>query len=439
MRIRKFLSIHLAIQQGLTAGLALLLAACSGLPRLAGAAPTEETLEPLQASGFLEAEEVSVVAESGGWVAEVLADEAEPVMQGQVLIRLDDGLLQAERARAEAAVGVARANLASLRAGADPEELAAAQAAIDEAEAALKGAQYAAGSAWAAASNPQAVDVQIVAAETQVALAARQIEIAQSQLEEARVKLGWLRTVDADFDGDSDAQDQDELAIEFQEYTVQILEANVRAAQAQFNGAQEKLDLLRAQRERPLSALAQANAAQSQVGIAEARVQLAQARYDLVANGALPEEIAIAEAQVALAEAQVALIDAQIAQLTLIAPIEGLVATRAVEVGETAQPGVALMTISDLSQLKLVVYIPETRIGQVRVGAPADVSVDSYPGETFRGVVTFVAREAEFTPRNVQTEEERVSLVFAVEITLENVDGRLKPGMPADATISILR
>ena len=175
------------------------------------------------------------------------------------------------------------------------------------------------------------------------------------------------------------------------------------------------------------------------MAIAQAQIDLAQAKYDLVKNGALPQEIRIAEAQVAALQSQVDLIEAKIAQLTLIAPIDGIVATRSIQVGETAQPNVTLMTISDLSALKLVVYIPDPQIGLVHQGAPVHISVDAEPGKIFDGVVTLIARQAEFTPRNVQTEEDRVSLVFAVEIAIDNTDGVLKPGMPADASIVVPR
>lgn len=409
---------------------ALWLAGCASLNGQAATGGNSEAAADLTASGFLEAEEIHVVAETSGRVAEVLVDESDPVKAGDVVVRLDDALLQADRAQAVAALNVARANLAQLRAGATPQELAAAEAAVNEASATLKGAQGAAGSAWAAAGNPQSIDVQIVAAQTQESLTLRQIDLAKVQLEEAQIKLNWLQSQSGD--------DRDGKAIEFQQYEVQILEANVRAAEAQYLGAQQKLDLLNQQRGRPLSALAQAHSAQSRVSIAQAQIDLAQAKFDLVENGALPQEIRIAEAQVAAVQSQIDLIEAKIAQLTLIAPIDGIIATRSIQVGETAQPNVTLMTISDLSALKLVVYIPDPQIGLVHQGALVHISVDSEPGKTFDGVVTLIARQAEFTPRNVQTEEDRVNLVFAVEIAIDNADGMLKPGMPADATILVL-
>jgi HlyD family secretion protein len=385
----------------------------------AGARP-----EPVEASGFIEAEEVNVVSEVSGRVAEVLADEADEVVDGQVLVRLDDGLLQAQREQAQAAVEVAQADLEQLVAGASDEEIAAAQAALDEAEARLAGTQWSYSQAASTVANPHGIDVQITSAETALGLAEQQIEMVRAQLEQERMHLDWLNHTDP----------RDELAIEFQEYTVQIAESNLRAAEAQYQGAQHELEMLQAQRERPLQEMLQRDQIYRQIGIAEGQVTLQQAQLELVQNGARGEEIAIARAQVALAEAQVGLIDAQLDQLTLFAPLDGTITTRAIEPGETASPGVPLLTIADLDVLKLVVYIPETQFGRVQLGAPVAVSVDAYPGETFMGEVVNIAREAEFTPQNVQTEEERVNLVFAVEVQIENEEGLLRPGMPADAT-----
>jgi HlyD family secretion protein len=121
--------------------------------------------------------------------------------------------------------------------------------------------------------------------------------------------------------------------------------------------------------------------------------------------------------------------------MTLTAPRDGVITERPASPGELAAPGAALMNLGDLDHVTLTVFIPETQIGRVGVGQAAHVAVDAYPGETFEGTVTFIALEAEFTPKNVQTEEERVNLVFAVKISLDNPDHRLKPGMPADAQI----
>jgi len=405
--------------------LSMAIAACSAdaLPEIAAA--NGETSAALTASGFLEAEEVSVVAEVSGRVEAVLVDEADAVTAGQVMVQLDDGLLQAQRLQALAAVEVARANLNKLLEGPTEEEIAAAKAAIDRARAALEGARRASDQAWDAANNPREVSVQIAATQLEVDQYRQQLDDLQAQLAEKQKEMEII------WDDDP----QDETRIEFLRYEMELLRAQIAAAQALYDGARRKLSLLQWQYGQPLALIAQARQAEAQIPVAEAQLALAQAQYDALVAPPRPQEIAIAEAQVDLAEAQVALIDAQIARLSLRAPIDGVVTTRAIAVGETASAGVPLLTIADLRTLKLVIYIPETQIGRVRLGAPVMVTVDAYPNERFEGEVTRIGREAEFTPRNVQTEEERVDLVFAVEVRLDNHDGRLKAGMPAEATI----
>jgi multidrug resistance efflux pump len=118
---------------------------------------------------------------------------------------------------------------------------------------------------------------------------------------------------------------------------------------------------------------------------------------------------------------------------TLISPVGGIVTRLAAHVGETAFPGQVLLAVSDLSSLKLTLYVREAELAHVRVGQELRVTADPYPSRVFRGVVTSIHQQAEFTPRNVQTQSDRLNLVFGVEATVENADGALKPGMPVDA------
>lgn len=183
-----------------------------------------------------------------------------------------------------------------------------------------------------------------------------------------------------------------------------------------------------------------------QLDTALANLANAQAQYDLAAAGARPEQLTAAEAQAQAAEAQaqaaeaqaeaaraaLSVLDAQIAKLTLKAPSAGVVLVRAIQPGEFAVPGATLLTLADLSQLTLTVYVSEERYGQITLGQTASVTVDSFPGQTFTGTVTHIANQAEFTPRNVQTEAGRRTTVYGIELALDNPDGKLKPGMPAD-------
>lgn len=134
-----------------------------------------------------------------------------------------------------------------------------------------------------------------------------------------------------------------------------------------------------------------------------------------------------------LAERQ--LLELQLDKMSIRSPMDGIVARRSLRTGEVASPGSTIMVVSNLDQVELTLYVPEREIGRVKPGQRAEVKVDSFPKESFPGLVTFIATRAEFTPRNVQTQQDRLSLVFAVKVRIPNPDLRLKPGMPADAVI----
>jgi multidrug resistance efflux pump len=201
------------------------------------------------------------------------------------------------------------------------------------------------------------------------------------------------------------------------------------------DGAEAYLAELGQQIANPLVLEAQVNAAKAQHEVATAAVAVAQAHLDGLQIGATPEQIAAIEAQVEIAETALEALTVQLDKLTLDAPITGLVLARPVHVGEVALPGAPLMTLADLTLVTLTIYVPEDQLGKVQIGQPVSVTVDAYPDRTFDGAVTFVASEAEFTPKNVQTREERVNMVFAVKVEVPNPDHALKPGMPADALL----
>ncbi len=148
-------------------------------------------------------------------------------------------------------------------------------------------------------------------------------------------------------------------------------------------------------------------------------------------------ELDRAESAYLQAKSQLESIDASLTDAKLEAPISGIVMTKNLEVGETAFPGVAVVTLADLSKVWIKIYVAEPVMGLINLGDEAKVMVDSYPGRVFLGKVIVISQEPEFTPKNVQTQEERTKLVFAVKIELENSDMSLKPGMPADAEILI--
>ncbi|MDO9066100.1 MAG: efflux RND transporter periplasmic adaptor subunit, partial [Chloroflexota bacterium] len=153
--------------------------------------------------------------------------------------------------------------------------------------------------------------------------------------------------------------------------------------------------------------------------------------------GASPEQVRVAQAGVAQADAAVLSLLVMLDQSTLRAPIAGLVIARSVEEGEMAIPGASLLTLANLDEVRLTLYIAEDRIARVRLGQTVRVQVDSFAGRAFEGKVSYISPQAEFTPRAVQTQEERVKTVFAVRVTIANQDHALKLGMPADAVLGL--
>jgi hypothetical protein len=221
------------------------------------------------------------------------------------------------------------------------------------------------------------------------------------------------------------------------QYQLQAARARLEMAEIALAGAQRQVEHLGSIRDRPLQLIARANTAEAAYHQAEAAVLVAAANLAAVKADPTAEDIAVAHAKVQETEAALAALEVQLAKQNLTAPRHGLVAQKLINPGELAAPGAVLLELSDIETVDLTVYIPETQIGRVKIGQPAQVSVDAYDDEQFEGTVSFIAHEAEFTPRNVQTQEERVNLVFAVKISLDNDDQRLKPGMPADARILI--
>jgi len=151
----------------------------------------------------------------------------------------------------------------------------------------------------------------------------------------------------------------------------------------------------------------------------------------------LEKGVAVAQAAVEEARAGLAALEAQRDKMLLRAPAGGLVLERIVSVGEIIPPGTAALRIADLDRIRLTVYVPQADVGRLRLGQIVQVQVDSFPGESFEGTVRHIATEAEFTPKSLPTEEDRATLVFAVQVDMPNSEHRLKPGMPADAVIEL--
>jgi HlyD family secretion protein len=235
-----------------------------------------------------------------------------------------------------------------------------------------------------------------------------------------------------------------------EEYRIQLkqADANLASLDAAYRLAQEgsrKEDVIQAEAAytsanadylRMKDLLASATITQKQYDDAYARFVAAEQTYRKAKSGLRPEEINGARARRDAAAAQVDLLQKRIRDCAVIAPAPGTLTLRAVEPGELVGMGSNIARLTYLDRVKLTIYVNEGELGRVTLGQPADVTIDTFGADKpFKGTVVYISPNAEFTPKNVQTREERTKLVFAVKIEIENPDGALKPGLPADAIL----
>jgi len=176
---------------------------------------------------------------------------------------------------------------------------------------------------------------------------------------------------------------------------------------------------------------------------AEARAETAQAGVSVAQAASREVEIqraALSSAQSREKElrAQLEAAKTQLGYTEIRSPLDGVVLTKNIEPGEFVNPGTPVVTIANIDDLWMNIYIPETQTGLVKLGQDVRVTVDSFPNEAFKGKITFVSAESEFTPKTIVTQEERIKLVYRTKVSLENTQQRLKPGMPADAEIPLM-
>jgi HlyD family secretion protein len=170
---------------------------------------------------------------------------------------------------------------------------------------------------------------------------------------------------------------------------------------------------------------------------ADATFKAAQQRYNEAIEGSRREDIAIAQANLNEASASLGLSRVNLDYTVLHAPSTGVITVRQAELGEVVAPGTPVVTLADLDHIWLRAYIAETELGRIHWGQDATITTDTYPGKQYHGRISFIAPDAEFTPKSVQTYQERVTLVYRIKIDIDNPNHELKPGMPADAHIDL--
>ena len=346
----------------------------------------------IRVSGNIEVTDAEVSFKIAGRVDSRLVDEGELVQKGATVALLDRSDLLSELAMRQAELRGAQAALAELEAGSRPEEIAEAEAALKKAQAFL--------SELETGSRPQ----EIAVGEATVARA--RADLADAETNYKRVKDLYERQMAA-------AQEYDSAKAQYE------------AALARLQEATEQLKLIK---EGP-----------RKEEIEQARSALAQAQqhFNLVKRGPREETIEQARARMEQAKANLGLTETRLGYATLVAPLSGVVLSKNIEPGEYVAPGTPVVTVGDLENVWLRAYVNESDLGRVKVGQRVRVATDTYPGKAYEGRLSFIASQAEFTPKNVQTEKERVKLVYRVKIDIPNPKMELKPGMPADAEIML--
>lgn len=352
-------------------------------------------------SGNIELTEVNIGFKTAGRLIERNVDEGDTVKKGQVIARLDRDQLMAQKAREEAGLESAVAQRAQAQTSLEWQKQTLA-ADIEQKKADLSSAEARLSELENGSRPQEKLDAQAA------------VDSAASELE--RAKRDWDRA--------------------------QTLYKNDDISTAQF-------DQYRTRWESAEAALKQARERNSLV-LAGPRVEQIKAQAALVerARGALKmaeanalemkrreQELTTRRAEIGRSKASIALIASQLDDTVAISPVDGVVLVKSADVGEVLAAGTTVVTIGDIEHPWLRGYINETDLGRVKLGTKAKVTTDSYPGKVYPGRVTFIASEAEFTPKQIQTQQERVKLVYRIKIEIENPQHELKSNMPADAEI----
>ncbi len=360
--------------------------------------------DTIKISGNIELTEVSIGFKTPGKLMELLVEEGDVVKAGQVIGRLDTAQLESQKRMAEAAVAAAEARLDQLR------------SAISFQEQNLEGMTMQRRAEVAVADSQ--LDELLAGSRHQEKEQAR-AAAAQAEAEAARAEADWKRAQTLFATEDISTADRDRAKAAYESTQAALRQLRERLALVEEGARTETIQTAKAQVARAKAALRTTEAGQ----------------FDL---SRLRKEIPARAADIEQAKASLAVIETQLADAITTSPVDGVVLVKSAEAGEVLAAGTTIATIADLAHPWLRGYVGEQFQGRAQLGSKVEVRTDSYPNRTFAGKLSFLAADAEFTPKQIQTEEERMKLVYRVKIDLENPEGALKSNMPADAYIPLI-
>jgi HlyD family secretion protein len=353
--------------------------------------------------GNVEMTEVEIAFRTPGKIVELNAEEGDTVKKGQVLAKLDVDQLSRQREREAAG-------------------LTAAQTALEQARTAVRFGR----------AN---VDGEI-------ALRAAELKAAESMLDQALAGSRTQEIQQAKASVDAAATRNEKAARDWER--AQTLYKNDDISTSQYDSFRSVHEAASADLDRARENFAMVKEGPRKEQIANARAQVERARAALRLAEASridlerrEQEVSTRQADIDRARAQVAVIDQQISDATVVAPVDGVVLVKAAEPGEVVAAGTSVLTVANVSRPWVRGFVAESDLGRVKLGDKVRVTTDSFPGKAYPGTITFIAQDAEFTPKTIQTTEERVKLVYRVKVTLENPKGELKLNMPVDADVEL--
>lgn len=355
----------------------------------------------IRLSGNIELTQVDIAFKLPGKLVERLVDEGDAVTKGMIIARIDAQQIQQQLGRDQAALLSAQTQLPQLLTAIQFQkqtlsgEIELRRAQVQQAEARLE--------ELVAGSRPQ---------EIQQAQAA----VAEARTQYERAAADWKRAQTLFKDDDISAADHDQFRARYEATTASLQRAEEALALVKEGPRKEQIAAARAQ-------LAQARAA---LQVSEA------ARLDIRRR---EQEVATRKAEIERARAQLGITRTQVEDTVAVSPIDGVVLVKSADVGEVLAAGTTVLTIGDIARPWLRGYIREQDLGRVKIGSKATITSDSYPDKRYEGKVSFIASEAEFTPKQIQTPEERARLVYRVKIDVDNPRQELKLNMPVDAVI----
>ncbi len=352
-------------------------------------------------SGNIEMTEVKVAFRVPGKIKELSLKEGDQVKAGTVIARLDTAQLESQKQRVEASRSSSKVRLDQADTSIDYQSQTV-EGQIEQRQAEVR--------------NAQAVLNELLAGSRK-----QDVEQARAAVDRARTEYDiagrdWQRAEKLFKDEDISASAHDQA------------KSRLDAAAAGLKQAEERLSLVQ---EGPRAETIEA--ARAQLGRAQAGLRLAETARLEVKRTRQEREARLAD--IAQVQAELGVVDAQLNDSIAVAPTDGVVLVKSAELGEVVAAGSTILTLGDVDHPWLRGYVGEKDLGRIKLGMPVKITTDSFPGKVYQGKISFIASEAEFTPKQIQTPEERVKLVYRIKVDVENPNHELKSNMPADAEI----